>query len=532
VEAALSGSDREVEAKLRESRSFLDATWRLARVGGWRVDVENRELSWTDQTRRLHEAPPDYQPSLEQAIGFFHPEERPRVRTSIRRAMDRGESFDMEARLITAQGEQRWVRVVCEPRVVDGMAVELWGITQDISERKRMAEQMQQQDRLAALGQMAAGIAHDFLNRVNVILLFAQMGLRDPELTPGLAERLETIVSESNGIADLVQRIVDFSSRAMVDPQPTDLAVLAADTLDAIRPHLPAGVHVTFGKGPDEYIVKVDAGRIQQALTNLVHNARDAMPGGGEVRVLLSRLQATTTESLGFGQFGRPAEDIRNGDWVCLEVADTGTGMTEEVQSHLFEPFFTTQEVGKGTGLGLAQVYGIVRQHDGAIDVESTSGEGTTVRVCLPVYGERGAYEDIASLEAVDGRLRTLLVVEGDDLLRVTQRDVLESLGYRVLTARDAHQALAVGRSPRWSKEPGGRVDLLIAGLQVADTNGLNLVRELRRWHPTMGALLIAETMPHSYDPERLEAAGIEHVVERPSNLEALADIVRDILET
>ena len=454
------------------------------------------------------------------------------MRAALQRALDSGEGFDLEVRLITARGEQRWVRTVCQPRVVNGMVEELWGVIQDISEQKRTADQVQQQDRLAAVGQMAAGMAHDLLNRVNVILLFAQMGLRDPDLTPSLAERLNTIVAESEGIADLVHRIVDFGGRAMVDPRPTDLAILAAETLDSLRPDLPAGVRLNFEKGTDAYVVKADADRIRQALTNLVHNARDAMPGGGELRVVLSRMEVTTSEPVGFGRHGRPAEDLLYGDWICLAVTDTGIGMTEEVQRHLFEPFFTTQEVGKGTGLGLAQVYGIVRQHDGAIDVDSKPGEGTTFRICLPAYRDWDAALDRTPLEDGVGRPRTLLVVEGDDLLRAAQRDLLESLGYRVLAARDARQALAVCRSPRWSRGPARRVDLLITSLAIADTNGLNLVRELRRLHPALDALLIADKTPHGYSPEWLEAAGIERVIERPSDVAALAGIVRGILGT
>jgi signal transduction histidine kinase/CheY-like chemotaxis protein len=447
-------------------------------------------------------------------------------------AMVRGEGFDIEVRLTTARGKQRWVRTLCEPRVADGKVVELREIIQDVSEQKRTADQRQQEDRMAALGQMAAGIGHVILNRVNVILLFAQMGLRDPDLTPRLAERLSTIVAESQGIANLVHQIVDFSSRARVDPKPTDLAVLAAETLDALRPDLPAGVRLTFEKGRDEYIVKADAGRIRQVLANLVHNACDAMPGGGELRVVLYSMESTTKEPPAFGQYGRSAEGVLNGNWICLAVTDTGIGMTEETQRHLFEPFFTTQEVGKGTGLGLAQVYGIIRQHNGAIDVDSRAGEGSTFRICLPAYRDRDAAADLAPLEDGIRRPGTLLVVEGDDLLRAAQRDLFESQGYRVLAARDVRQALAVCRSPRWARSPAQQVDLLIASLATADTKGLNLVSELRRLHPALDAVLIAERIPHGYSLETLEAAGIEHVIERPSEVQALAGIVRGILGT
>jgi CheY-like chemotaxis protein len=206
--------------------------------------------------------------------------------------------------------------------------------------------------------------------------------------------------------------------------------------------------------------------------------------------------------------------------------------MTEEVQRHLFEPFFTTQEVGRGTGLGLAQVYGIVRQHYGAIDVKSKPGEGTTFRVCLRAHRDRDAALDQAPPDAGVDRPRTLLVVEDDDLLRAAQRNLFESLGYRVLAAWDARQALALCRSPRWSRGPAPRVDLLISSLAPSDTNGPNLVLELRRLHPAIDALLVADKVPHGYSRGTLEAAGIEHVIQRPSDMAALACIVGGILGT
>ena len=187
---------------------------------------------------------------------------------------------------------------------------------------------------------------------------------------------------------------------------------------------------------------------------NLALNARDAMPESGELRFELSRVEIGPDET-------PPVADMPPGEWVCLAVSDTGTGMTEEVQAHLFEPFFTTKEVGKGTGLGLAQVYGIVRQHEGYIDVETKIGEGTTFRVYLPASGVEPEIVEQESPAVPRGQGETILLVEDEENLREAAQEMLESQGYRVLTAANGREALEVYEATRSGDQPR-RVDLVI----------------------------------------------------------------------
>jgi CheY-like chemotaxis protein len=242
------------------------------------------------------------------------------------------------------------------------------------------------------------------------------------------------------------------------------------------------------------------------------------MPGGGDLRFELSRIEVTADKA-------PPVADIGPGAWVCLAVSDTGTGMTEEVRAHLFEPFFTTKEVGKGTGLGLAQAYGIVRQHEGYIGVETQLGQGTTFRIYLPAYQEemKEAKAEEPSI-LPQGQGETLLLVEDNENLREAGQSILELLGYRVLTAANGREALAV-----YGVEGG--VDLVITDLVMPEMGGKELVRQLRRLDPNLKALGITGYVAMGV-AEGLREVGFLDVVHKPFDVKALARVIRRALQS
>ncbi len=424
-------------------------------------------------------------------------------------------------------------------------------IFRDITERKRMEQQLRQQERLAAVGQLAAGIAHDFRNLLTATMLHANMALGQPDLPPKLTQHLTTIIGESKRAADLVQQILDFSSRSMLRMQALDLHRLTQDVMDVLRRTLPEKVHLSLEVNPGDrgtgFTVQADPGRIQQMLTNLAMNARDAMPGGGDLRFALSRVEVAAGET-------PPVAHMEPGAWVCLTVSDTGTGMTEEVRAHLFEPFFTTKDVGRGTGLGLAQVYGIVRQHEGYIGVETELGRGTTFRIYLPAPKEetgrgpdaptdeadiatpmaRPASGSIspASAEEIEAgkpstpsqeQRKTILLVEDNEMLRQAGQSILQALGYRVLTAVNGREALALYKAE-------GGADLVITDVVMPEMDGKELIRELSRSDPTLKVVGITGYAVEKVG-EELREAGFLDVIYKPFEIETLTQVVRRALD-
>jgi PAS domain S-box-containing protein len=389
-------------------------------------------------------------------------------------------------------------------------------VVRDITERKEMQEQLRRQERLAAVGQLAGGIAHDFNNILAAIILCAQMPLRGRGPSPRTQHALETIIQESRRGADLVQQILDFSRSAMMETEALSLVAVVREMLTLLRRTIPAHVRLATEMTSHPCIVQADRTRIQQVLMNLALNAKDAMREGGELRIEVERVAVAPEDE-------PPLPDMARGAWACLTVSDSGTGMTEEVRDHLFEPFFTTKEEGQGTGLGLAQVYGIVRQHQGFIDVATAVGEGTTFTIYLPLVEDRDV-QVTADTEAtpMQGRGETVLVVEDAERLRRAITAGLESSGYRVITAANGREALeTVSRHA---------VDLVLTDVVMPEMGGGALLQSLRTDDPHLKVIAMTGHVVET-DVKGLQAAGFADALPKPFSLEELTQLVREVLD-
>lgn len=427
------------------------------------------------------------------------------------RIEEEGRLASLESAWTSADGKTVFVRE--NARVVrdeNGRVRYYEGTVEDITERREMEERLQRQDRLAAVGQMAGGIAHDFRNFLTSIILYAQIPLRKPDLPSDVEKSLETVVSEAQQAASLVQQILDFSRRSVMETELFNLGKFIRQVTGILQQTIPEHIDIALEDVSGDCFVDADPTRIQQVLTNLVLNARDAMPDGGELGIRVARLHVEAGEE--------PLADMTPGDWACLTVSDTGTGMADDVKQHLFEPFFTTKAPGKGTGLGLAQVYGIVKQHQGHIAVETAVGAGTAFHVYLPVdeKTDRRSGEGQPSLPA--GRGETILLVEDEEKVREATGRVLESLGYRVLTAANGQRAQDLADERTF--------DLLITDLVMPEMGGRALIESLEEKHPTLRAI----AMTGYAVEDDLQDLAIR-VIQKPLNLESLAQAIRQTLD-
>jgi signal transduction histidine kinase/CheY-like chemotaxis protein len=414
-----------------------------------------------------------------------------------------------------------------------------------ISDPESIEEHVQQRDRLTVLGQLAGGIAHDFNNVLMAIMLYAEMVMEDPSLPSDLAPDVGAILNEAQDAALLVRQVLDFCRCSPMETRLVDLKSLLQESAGVLRRTMREDLRLLLEIGPDEYVVEADLGRIQQAVMNLVLNARDAMPEGGELRLCLSRMEVGSdpepfssgskdqglVEGLPVG--GMPslsspplAGGIEGGEWVCLSVSDTGVGIPPEVLPRLFEPFFTTKPRGQGTGLGLTQVYDIVKQHGGYIGVDTRVGEGTTFRVYLPAQEmtlEELQGEDVASVP-LRGRGEIVLVVEDEDRIRGLCQRILESLGYQVLTAANGREALDVYRAI-------GKVDLVVTDLVMPEMGGKSLIRELRKVNPDLKFVAMTGYVLME-DLQQLKEEGLLEVIHKPLDTDTLAQVVRWALDS
>ncbi len=461
-----------------------------------------------------------------------------------------GHSAPYELLTRSKDGAPIWIEV--NPRLIQrpNAPPEIQGVARDITERKEMEEQLRRQERLAALGQLAAGVAHDFRNLLTTIILYAELSKRHAGLPQDLDQNMNVIIDESHRATDLVQQILDFSSNAMIEPRALDLKAFTRETLKVLRRAIPEDIELNMETEPGPQRVRADPGRLKQALTNLALNARDAMPDGGELKVSLSR--CTIDQDLANEDRARRrpcGASLPTGEWVSIAVSDTGMGMTEKVQERLFEPFFTTKEIGEGTGLGLAQVYGIVRQHDGYVDVDTAPGKGSTFRIHLPVCHEEPVLKPRRRAEAPLGQGETILLVEDEPRLREAGKSVLESLGYQVLTAANGREAMAVcglttghpshpgvpgtpgdKGGPGSSTEASASIDLVITDLVMPEMSGRALATMLQRQAPHIRRIAITGYALDKHDKEALREVGFDSLVRKPFERSQLARAIRQAL--
>lgn len=434
-----------------------------------------------------------------------------------------------ENEVLTRQGEQRliaWHNSVLHDE--DGSIIGSISSGEDITDRRRLERQLRHQEQLAAVGQLAGGIAHDFRNLLAVILLYAQMDLARTDLPARAHDHLNIIIEESHRATDLVQQILDFSSQALIQRSPLDLADLVTDIANRVlRRTIPEAIDLSVeiepGRGADAFIVEADPGRIQQVLTNLALNARDAIEDARKTIAGVGKITFALASIEMLPDAPPPVADMAPGRYVRLTVADTGCGMTDEVQAHLFEPFFTTKDVDKGSGLGLAQVFGIVRQHEGYIDVETAPGQGSSFHIYLPradvIYAPQ---ENEADDHIPQGRGESILVVEDAQRIRDALNDGLTPLNYRILTARDGRQALDIVAA--------SEVDLVLTDLVMPRMSGRDLLRALQSRAPHLRVIAMTGYVAE-IETQALLDAGFSGVITKPFTIEDVATLLRDALD-
>jgi CheY-like chemotaxis protein len=363
---------------------------------------------------------------------------------------------------------------------------------------------------------LAAGIAHDFNNIVGAIILFGELLLAEKGFSDSARDRIRLIVEQGHRAAELTQQILDFGRKSIVERRPTDLLRFLREFERLVGRTLPEPIGVRIEAGAAEYIVNADPGRLQQALLNLTLNARDAIPEGGVISFQLSELEVRADAP--------PYRDMRTGSWILLSVSDTGTGIPLEVLPHIFEPFYTTKSIGEGTGLGLSQVYGIIKQHDGYIDVQSTPGQGTTFLIYFPAISAPDS-ETVGEGQAADfqGNGETILVVEDDEAARNALGETLLRMNYNIVLAEDGARALELFTAAR------DRIALVISDVVMPRIGGMELFRELRKLNPEVRALLVTG-YPLGRDTRELLEAGKAGWIQKPFDSRTLGTRIRLML--
>jgi PAS domain S-box-containing protein len=460
--------------------------------------------------------------SRDEALGmdvfkWLAPENQRRIRDHMASGADPEISAPYAVDILTKSGRRVTLDWSTRTLLVEGRFAGMQGIARDITERRHLEEQLHQARKMESVGQLAAGVAHDFNNIMTVILGHGDL-LSQHALGPEAMESCQQVVEAAQRAADLTRQLLAFSRKQLMQPRPIDLNILIEDLGKMLSRLLGEHVALQFEFGARLPAIQADRGMIEQVLLNLCINARDAMPNGGTLKI------STHAKDIAIEEAQRNPEG-KSGSFVCLGVEDSGCGMDKATLDRIFEPFFTTKEVGKGTGLGLASAYGIVKQHEGWIQVASKPGEGSRFEILLPA-SQAGAcaISDPAPPAALKGGRQVVLVVEDETPLRNLVERILTQSDFLVIAASSGKEALAL-----WERQ-SSKPDLLLTDLVMpGGVSGQELARRLRREKPDLKILFTS-----GYSQEQVvQNADMEkdcHFLPKPYLPSKLAQIVNECL--
>lgn len=448
----------------------------------------------------------------------IHPDDRAALAAS-QAAVARGEPSTTVFRILRPDGSTRWVRGRAFPvRNESGAVYRLVGVSEDITQLRKTEERFVQAQKMEAVGRLAGGIAHDFNNLLTAIIGSSELLLEDSSAHDRRREDLEEIKKAGQRAAALTRQLLAFSRQQVLEPRVLDLNALIADLEKMLRRLIGEDVQLRTALAPGLGAVRADPGQLEQVIMNLTVNARDAMPRGGKVTIETANANLDDV-------YAAAHTPVAAGPYVMLAVSDTGTGMTPDVKAHLFEPFFTTKEQGKGTGLGLATVYGIVKQSDGYVWVYSEPGQGTTFKIYLPRVAPDVARTSSQPESPVASRgSETILVAEDEDAVRRLTRRVLETQGYTVLAAANGPDAL------RLAHTHPGPIHLLLTDVVMPNMSGRELAELVVSARPETKVLYLSGYTDDAVIRHGVLEPGIAFL-QKPFTLQSLAHKLREVLD-
>ncbi len=487
---------KHAEAKREEWELLIQSAARASKIGYALWDeLERKYLSVSEEYAHLFgltvEEFEERYPTFAEDREAIHPEDRERYHTLEDAYRENPVDTPIEYRIITPTGETLHVRELMQPiRDETGRLIQSIITIQDLTEQKQTEEQLRQAQKMEAVGQLTGGIAHDFNNLLAVILGNLELLEGEIDKTTQASEWVQTAIAATERGAGLTQRLLAFSRKQALQPESLDTNVLIQGMLDLLRLTIGESIEIELVQDAGLWQSRADLNQLENAILNLVINARDAMPAGGKLTITTSNTRISDDYAL--AQAG-----VAPGPYVLVTVTDTGSGMPKAVRQHAFEPFYTTKDAGRGSGLGLSMVYGFIKQSGGHVSIYSEVGVGTTVRLYLPKFSGKEAPEAAAinsseipkaidSSEIPKANGEVVLVVEDDQGLRSLVVRILRSLDYKVLEVNSAAPALEVLRSP-------AEVDLLLTDLVLPEKmSGNKLVEEALLVRPDLRVLYMS----------------------------------------
>lgn len=509
------------EQEVERSQASLAEAQRIAKLGNFEVmHQQGCHLIWSDEMYKIHELDSDaFDGANEAFLASIHPEDRDRVeQTHYESVYGKQEGYELSYRLQMKDGRIKYVHEQGRNYLDgDGNPWRSIGTVQDVTKQQETELQLQQAQKMEALGTLVGGIAHDFNNKLAAITGNLYLARRQIEPDSKAGTQLKKVEMLSFEAADMVRQLLTFARQGKVEKEPIALAPFVMETAKLNRVAIPENIRLKITTGSDPLPVHGDITQLQSVLLNLQANARDALEGCSEPIIEIALSLFEPDESFFARHPGLAQEQL----FARLNVSDNGSGIAPEKLEHIFDPFFTTKAPGKGTGLGLAMVYGIIEAHEGVIDVDSKPGEGTCFSIYLPINETLSNSDDNAEAEVIPGRGETILVADDDVHVLNTFTDVLKMLNYRVITANNGRDALTQYR------QHADQINLVILDLVMPVMKGDETAREIRAIDPN--AKILFST---GYgDQQAREFEDEINILDKPFVIERASRMIRETLE-
>ncbi|MFW5829258.1 MAG: AAA family ATPase [Planctomycetota bacterium] len=498
--------------RLLQSQALLTASQAVGRIGGWAMNLDTLQATWTEQTYALHGLDPGAEVDLDTALAFYLPQSRRILQDAVQALIEHHRPYDLKLKIRTTRGEVRDVHVIGK---IDEAHRQLYGVIQDITERMALEEQLNQSEKMRAIGQLAGGIAHDFNNQLTGVLGFAEL-LHQRIEDPDLRRFCEGILEAGRRSAELTKQLLAYSRKGRYTYTPIDIHEIINEVASILGRSVNKNIKIRKELDAHPRSIMGDGSQIQSAIMNLGLNACDAMPEGG---TLTFRTEILSCDRACGADASAPCQ----GDFLQMMISDTGTGIAKDLQDQIFEPFFTTKEVGKGSGMGLAAVYGTVKSHNGCIWVDSAPGEGATFTICLPTTESAQYRRHIERSTSFERVPRHVLVIDDEEIVRRLAADVLELAGHTVVTCASGEAGVA------YYRQHAQDIDVIILDMIMPGMNGKQTFEALRAIDP--GAVIILAS-GHSLDSDTRELlrCGAHAFLQKPFSREDLDSILRQNL--
>ncbi len=508
--------------ELEQSQANLAEAQRIAKLGSWELNLVTDELTWSDEMYEIFEIDKaEFGASYEAFLGTIHPDDRDMVDKAYTDSVKEHSNYEAVYRLLMKDGSIKFAQAQGRTDYdSNDNPLRSVGTVQDITHQQEVEEQLRQAQKMEAVGTLVGGIAHDFNNKLAAITGNLYLALNSIDKNSETADRLRSVETLSMEAANMVKQLLTFARKGTVEMAPVTLVNFIKESAKLNRVAIPENIHLSVDYGEDPLPITGDITQLQQLFLNLLTNARDAVEGVERARIDITL------------RHYKPTEDFRNHhpevshveDFACLQLCDNGHGIAPEYQKQIFNPFFTTKEIGKGTGLGLAIVYGVVQSHHGAIEVKSSPEQGTCFSVYLPLLMDtETVHAPVQSKNILKGKGETILLADDDIAVLQTLADVLTSLGYYVLKARNGLEAVELFR------QHAADIDLVILDIIMPEMKGPKVAERIREIDPDI-KLLFATGYESPQNKEAiLSDTGI---LAKPFDMDRVSRTIRELLDS